>query len=695
MRSTLIGALTGAVFLIGAPVSAHAQCTGIFPPNTVCGNSTGSPAPPKATAGAAASGTANQMPFYQSSGNSLIPTSTLPLSFDLTGGQSSHDQQPNGGEAVWKRLGTAIDPTVTNCGATQNIAQERGMLYEGNPKILTSYPNVFKMWYHAGTGANSQTNYAESGDGINWTCYASNPVIGQGWTQIHGMTKSGATYVTYLVNVSTSNVDRFTSSDGITWTLANSNVLTHNTQGWESGTLVNPFVFLDGGTWTMLYQSATAGSGFPMGLATSSDGITWTKYVSNPVLTNAAGAIEGISGVWATKIGSTYWLWGGNNLPSDTVRYSSSDLHTWTRSPAYICTFCRGTLDEGVNTLTNGGQSMDDPTLLQVGNQTYLYGGTANNQSTGPFKIKVAVANMPISQLVITNEGEHINFNSAIMGNPLAIGGSPNAGEQMFLQYGQVGGSAFVTGIIGFNAFYDITQSQREGTTSSPGFMWRWINPSNTAAAAGLDEILALQGGSTFTPVHHKTFTSGGALNDDIIVGPRQCWDPSNVGGCPYSISANATIGDLARFTFGASDTGGDTHGWLYMRNIEWDEHASPGNNSGSALMWDDSTSHRPKFNWNAGNDMTVPAIVAQGTSSVGGNAITAGTCDTVVTTAATNAATTDSISWAFAAAPGTSWPFATVQAYLTSGNVNFLVCIPGATGKTPAAATLNWSVIR
>jgi hypothetical protein len=88
--------------------------------------------------------------------------------------------------------------------------------------------------------------------------------------------------------------------------------------------------------------------------------------------------------------------------------------------------------------------------------------------------------------------------------------------------------------------------------------------------------------------------------------------------------------------------------------------------------------------------------IIASGTSSLGTGAISATTCATVVTTAATNTATTDAIEWAFNAAPGTGYTSGVhVLAYPTSGNVNFLVCNPTAGSLTPAAATLNWKVIR
>lgn len=91
----------------------------------------------------------------------------------------------------------------------------------------------------------------------------------------------------------------------------------------------------------------------------------------------------------------------------------------------------------------------------------------------------------------------------------------------------------------------------------------------------------------------------------------------------------------------------------------------------------------------------SLPRIIATGTSALGTAAITSGACASVVTTAASNVAATDSIAWSFNAAPGSGWPGLNIQPYPTSGNVNFLVCNPTAGSITPAAATLNWKVTR
>jgi hypothetical protein len=104
-------------------------------------------------------------------------------------------------------------------------------------------------------------------------------------------------------------------------------------------------------------------------------------------------------------------------------------------------------------------------------------------------------------------------------------------------------------------------------------------------------------------------------------------------------------------------------------------------------------------------NGLTIPTaagsavfaqLIASGTATLGTTLIGATSSATAVTVAATGVATTDSIEWAFNAAPGSGYTSGLfVQVYVTSGNVNFVVTNPTAGGLTPAAATLNWRVLR
>ena len=89
--------------------------------------------------------------------------------------------------------------------------------------------------------------------------------------------------------------------------------------------------------------------------------------------------------------------------------------------------------------------------------------------------------------------------------------------------------------------------------------------------------------------------------------------------------------------------------------------------------------------------DATVAKVIGNGTAVMTTAAITAPACGTTVTVASASVVATDTIEWAFNAAPAGS--NAGLVAWPTSGNVNFAYC-PGVT-ETHVAATINWRVIR
>jgi hypothetical protein len=89
-------------------------------------------------------------------------------------------------------------------------------------------------------------------------------------------------------------------------------------------------------------------------------------------------------------------------------------------------------------------------------------------------------------------------------------------------------------------------------------------------------------------------------------------------------------------------------------------------------------------------------SVVASGTATMPTGALTANTSSAAVTVAGAGILATDAIEWAFNAAPGTGYTEGVfIAAYVTSGNVNFIQTNPTAGSRTPAAATLNWRVIR
>jgi len=87
-----------------------------------------------------------------------------------------------------------------------------------------------------------------------------------------------------------------TSTDGTSWTKYFDNpVLSGDPDAWDSSGEHAPFVMKDGDQYKMWYEGSD-GNVRQLGYATSDDGITWTKYEGNPVLQNGDGYDQDVAG---------------------------------------------------------------------------------------------------------------------------------------------------------------------------------------------------------------------------------------------------------------------------------------------------------------------------------------------------------------------------------------------------------------
>lgn len=171
-------------------------------------------------------------------------------------------------------------------------------------------PGDYRMWYEAiSDNASSTTSvaYATSTDGTIWTKYGSNPVMSPaGWEndevspntvfydaddRVWKMWYHGGV----VALVGTRKIGYATSPDGLTWTKSGSNPIISPGAGgtWDATGVVEPKVIKFGPTdYRMWYRGFDASNVKKIGYATSTDGISWTKYGSNPIF--AAGS----SGQW-------------------------------------------------------------------------------------------------------------------------------------------------------------------------------------------------------------------------------------------------------------------------------------------------------------------------------------------------------------------------------------------------------------
>jgi predicted GH43/DUF377 family glycosyl hydrolase len=169
---------------------------------------------------------------------------------------------------------------------------------------------------------------AESLDGVHWSKYAGNPVLGPGdsgeWDSLNrfqaavirdaGTLKmwfSGSDGTVYQTGYAT-------STNGIVWSVHPDNpVLRVGGSGsWDEQEVDAPAVIKGGAVYRMWYTGCDAFyEECSIGLAASLNGTQWLKHPGNPVLTGTAGEWDvGFIGLPAVvKNGDTYEMWYSSN----------------------------------------------------------------------------------------------------------------------------------------------------------------------------------------------------------------------------------------------------------------------------------------------------------------------------------------------------------------------------------------------
>jgi len=167
----------------------------------------------------------------------------------------------------------------------------------------------FVMWYRGeGRGfEEGAVGLATSSDGVSWTKYAANPVLKA--TSIDKaelghpyVIWDGSEYKMWYNGRSDSGKMRIflaTSGDGIAWTKRTSPVVSTSASGWDAGWVYCPTVIFDGSKYGMWYSAMDRNYQYRgIGYATSDDGVSWRKSTTNPILSGGpAGAWDGYGAV--------------------------------------------------------------------------------------------------------------------------------------------------------------------------------------------------------------------------------------------------------------------------------------------------------------------------------------------------------------------------------------------------------------
>ena len=153
---------------------------------------------------------------------------------------------------------------------------------------------------------------------------------------------------------------------------ASNPILTPQGTGFESNNVYNPGVLYENGTYEMLYRGETS-SASQIGLATSTDGIHYTRYAGNPVI--AGGPGRGEEDPRLVKLGTTYYAYytGFQNGTININLSTSTDLIHWTAYGAII----PGTKNAAVLTDPNGHP------IQMHGQYAMYYGGDSGSRGCG------------------------------------------------------------------------------------------------------------------------------------------------------------------------------------------------------------------------------------------------------------------------------------------------------------------------
>lgn len=216
----------------------------------------------------------------------------------------------------------------------------------------------YRMWYEAikdDASATTTVAYATSTDGTAWTKYASNPVMApSGWENDEVSPNTVFWDTTDLVwkmwyhagvtaGTGTRKIGYATSADGLTWSKSGSNPILSNGGGgtWDESGVVEPKVIKFGPSdYRMWYRGFDASNVKKIGYATSTDGVSWTKYGSNPVFQAGTAGQWDDGEMWAfcpLYDGSIFHAWyiGDDGSPTtQAIGYAYSlNGTTWVRGP--------------------------------------------------------------------------------------------------------------------------------------------------------------------------------------------------------------------------------------------------------------------------------------------------------------------------------------------------------------------------
>lgn len=223
-------------------------------------------------------------------------------------------------------------------------------LWTNDPYVLR-IGELYSLWYSGFDGKHLRIGLATSKDGITWAKYSNNPVLDLGamgsWDShsIYNPTvlKVEDRYYMWYSGVSLEDkkwivkIGLAISDDGVSWTKYDNNPILSYDKEWEIQSVFGSSVMYMEKEKAFYMWYAGGDNPRGIGLATSMDGINWIKYDSNPVLVGKNGTWEdiGMDRPCVIKIDDRYIMYyTGLNLPYARIGMATSDDgKKWVKSP--------------------------------------------------------------------------------------------------------------------------------------------------------------------------------------------------------------------------------------------------------------------------------------------------------------------------------------------------------------------------
>ena len=288
-------------------------------------------------------------------------------------------------------------------------------IWDTSPIVLVGPTNVMKFWY--GNYSTGKLYYMESADGLtSWTPYGSNPITVGSGIYFPVVWKVGSTYYLFAApSVSFQSIVLYTSSTPIgPWTSQGTVINVGGIGTWDAGAVAQlNLCAIVGGVWYAYYYGQTAAGVTGLGLVTSTNGTTWTKSASNPLITCLNGGQTAPANFM--QINGVYYAWAAadyNNSFTKSQRFHSifrwsapSPSGPWTMlavNGSQVSTYYPANTTDFVNTSID--TQVGDQCMVVANNNIYLYYDTGQHGSEGANNQAIALGITP-AQLVSSYEG--------------------------------------------------------------------------------------------------------------------------------------------------------------------------------------------------------------------------------------------------------------------------------------------------